>query len=216
MNSNNKKNIYTILILLLVVVILVYFIRFGKIKDGLGMPTGNVDIYDITVPQKDPVKGIDPDLNIYDPEKNKYDADIFVDDKNGDYIYQQKLQMFENPSYEYTNKIAPGSHNIYQFVVHNSSTMNLKYKITMYEQTPYKVNLKYRLRRNGYYLLGGYDNWITADELVTSFSTLNASKNDVYHLEWKWFDDDYNDTIAGENMRDVYKLFIRFYFEEIA
>ncbi len=236
--DTNKKKMYisTILILAIIVLILIYFIRFGKIKTFDGNPTGNVDIYDITVPTKKPeLPIINPDggstVNIEPTNPNKEETDvikpfdpeedeeitgkIFVDDKNGNYVYQQKLNVFENPAYEYTNKIAPGSHNTYQFIVHNSSEMDLRYRVEMYDQTQYKVNLKYRLKRNGEYILGSDNSWVTSSELITNFSRINSGTSDKYSLDWKWFDDDYNDTIAGKNMTELYKLYIRFYFEEI-
>ena len=241
----NKKKMYisTILILAIIVLILIYFIRFGKIKTFNGNPTGNVDIYDITVPTNKPEQPIiNPDKNPtvdieptpepvipspnnekepdvikpFDPEEDEeITGEIFVDDKNGDYIYQQKLNVFENPAYEYTNKIAPGSHNTYQFIVHNSSEMDLRYKVKMYDQSQFKVNLKYRLKRNGDYVLGSDNSWVTASELETEFSRIDSGTSDKYSLDWKWFDDDYNDTIAGKNMTELYKLYIRFYFEGI-
>ena len=233
--SNNKQTRdkvykYTILMLILIIFILIYFMNIGKIKHYYGDPTGNVDIYDITVPEN-PIR----DLPIYNPieppsnnnnnnneqqpsdqgEDNDEIGKIYVDDKNGDYVYQTKLKVFENPAYEYTNKIAPGSHNTYQFIVHNSSEIDLMYKTTMFEETEYKVNLKYRLKTNGTYILGSDNHWVTANELVTSLTRLNAGASDNYTLDWRWFDDDYNDTIAGKNMTSLYKLKVDFYFEAI-
>jgi hypothetical protein len=93
--------------------------------------------------------------------------------------------------------------------------MDLRYRVEMYDQTQYKVNLKYRLKRNGEYILGSDNSWVTSSELITNFSRINSGTSDKYSLDWKWFDDDYNDTIAGKNMTELYKLYIRFYFEEI-
>lgn len=89
---------------------------------------------------------------------------VFVDDKSGDYIYQQNLNIFNNSAYQYTNKIAPGVSNTYHFVVHNSSNINLKYYVEMYEDSEYQVNLKYRLKRNNNYIIGNDNTWVTADE----------------------------------------------------
>ena len=141
---------------------------------------------------------------------------IYVDDKNGNYIYQQKLEIFNNAAFEYTNKIAPGVSNTYNFVVHNSTDTKLKYYLEMYEASEYKVNLKYRLKRNNSYIIGNENNWVTADELKTEFSKINADSSDNYSLDWKWvYDDgkDAADTLAGKNMISEYKLNVRFYFE---
>jgi hypothetical protein len=156
------------------------------------------------------------DIPIFDEETDAHEIDkIFVDDKNGDYIYQQKLEIFNNPAFEYTNKIAPGVSNSYQFVVHNSSDQNLMYYVEMYEITEYKVNMKYRLKRNGNYVLGDNNHWVSASELKTELTRINKESSDRYTLDWKWFDDDKNDTKAGKYMTENYNLNIRFHFETI-
>ena len=144
--------------------------------------------------------------------------EVYVDDASGNYIYQKSLNIFNNAFYEYTNKIAPGVSNTYYFVVHNSSNMNVKYYVEMYTTTNYDINLKYRLKRNGSYVIGDLDNWVTADELKTSFNALDIKESDKYSLDWKWeyeSGDDSKDTYIGENMNDLYKLNIRFYIEQV-
>lgn len=156
------------------------------------------------------------DLPVFDEETDKdIIGKVFVNDKNGDYIYQQNLNIFNNAAFNYTNKIAPGVSNTYNFKVNNTSKVDIKYYIEMYEQTEYNINLKYRLRRNGSYVIGSEDNWVSANELKTEFKNLKSNDNDSFELDWKWFDDDESDTNIGQNMTSEYKLNIRFYFEEI-
>ena len=134
------------------------------------------------------------------------------------YIYQQRLEIFTNAAFEYTNKIAPGVSNTYQFVVHNSTNKKLNYYVQMYEESEYDINLKYRLRRNNDYVVGDDNTWVTANELKTAFSKIDSSSSDSYSLDWIWeFNDDKDaeDTLAGSNMESNYKLDIRFYFESI-
>ena len=140
---------------------------------------------------------------------------VFVDDKDGNYLYQERLNIFTNAAYKFTNKIAPGVSNVYHFVVHNSNNTNVKYYIQMYEDSEYKINLKYRLKCKEGYAVGNDKTWVSADELITNFKNLNKGLSDNYSLEWKWFDDDKNDTIAGKNMDSEYKLNIRFHFEAV-
>ena len=140
---------------------------------------------------------------------------VFVDDKNGNYLYQERLNIFTNAAYKFTNKIAPGSSNVYHFVVHNSNNTNVKYYIQMYEESEYKVNMKYRLKCEGGYAIGNDKTWVSAKELTTKFKNINKGSSDSYSLEWKWFDDDKSDTIAGKNMNSEYKLNIRFFFEAV-
>ena len=160
---------------------------------------------------------IERKIPTYDKEKDKdVLGRVYVDDKNGNYIYQQNLDIFNNAVYQYTNKIAPGVSNTYHFVVHNSSKMNLKYYVEMYENSEYQVNLRYRLKRNNNYVIGNDNNWVTADELKTAFKNIKDSSSDNYSLDWKWFDNDnVADTKAGKNMTSLYKLNIRFYFEAV-
>ena len=86
----------------------------------------------------------------------------------------------------------------------------------MEEQTEYKINLKYRLRRNNLYVIGDSNHWVSASELKTEFSKIAAYSSDSYELDWQWmYNDgkDRQDTIAGANMNSEYQLNARFYFE---
>ena len=160
-------------------------------------------------------------------EKNKHEEDIkpdeedgevYVDDMSGDYEYHQYLRIFNNSAFQYKNKIAPGTSNIYNFTVHNSSKMNVKYYIKMEEETSYNLKLKYRLKRNDNYIIGNKTSWVTADQLITEYNRLNSKTSDKYSLDWKWeYEDgkDAQDTYIGENMDDIYKLNISLYFEQI-
>ena len=125
----------------------------------------------------------------------------------------KNLEIFKNAAYEYTNKIAPGVSNTYNFIVHNSTGVNLNYKMEMYEETEYKVNLKYRLKRNNEYIIGDDNSWVTAAELNTELSKIDSEGSDNYSLDWKWFHDDVNDTIAGRKMTSEYKLYMKVYME---
>ena len=127
---------------------------------------------------------------------------------------QEKLNIFNNQAFEYTNKIAPGVSNTYDFIVKNNSQKDFKYLCQFYETTEYKVNLKYRLKKDGEYIIGDEKKWVTADELLTAEIVLAAGEENKYSLDWTWFDDDVNDTLAGKNMTSVYRLNIRFYLEE--
>lgn len=231
MEKDNRKYFWLVILLLLIIIIILLFLgRFGKINEYL-IPTGNVDVFDIdincdcdtcdVVSDKDnnqsnsTKKKINKVYKQFDEEEDSnVTGTIFVDDENGDYIYQEHLNIFTNPAYEFTNKIAPGSSNTYYFVVHNSTDVNLVYKIKFYEESEYKVNLKYRLKRNDKYIIGNDTRWVSAKDLITEMNSITFGSSDNYSLDWKWFDSDKNDTIAGKKMDGLYKLNIRFYFEE--
>ncbi|MBR1748430.1 MAG: hypothetical protein IJ743_01395 [Bacilli bacterium] len=227
MEDSSKRNMVIIVILLIIILILFFFIRFGKIESYALIPTGNVDVFDIDVRCKceSSENGtscitIDGDGNeigvpVYHEKTDRYTlGKVFVDDKNGDVIYQKNLSIFENAAFKYTTKIAPGVSNVYQFVVHNSTDTPMKYSMQMYEDTEYSINLKYRLKRNDVYVIGNDDSWVSASELQTKFSRLDVADSDKYSLDWKWFDSD-NDTEIGKNMTSEYHLYVRFSFEAV-
>jgi len=241
-----RKNglIYFIIFILIIIIILSFWFsatKIGKIEDKYLLPTGNVDVFNIDIncdcihdknklEDKDETESINTDKAVNNAnsktnntypvweEEEKFESDtVYVDDKNGNYIYQQSLNIFSNAAYELKNVIAPGTSNSYYFVVHNGSDFNTKYYIEMYEENDYKINLKYRLKENNNYLIGDKDTWVSADELVTSFSNLSMKKSDKYALDWKWdyeSGNDEKDTYIGENMKDMYKLHIRFHIEQ--
>ncbi len=235
-----------VIILIIIILLLLFFNRnyFGKINN-YPIPTGNVDFFDIDVhttldyeellPEKLPyASGTERykvtkkfisingqktvDIPSYNPQEDEDQLGrVFVDDKNGDFLYQQNLAIFENSAFNYDTKIAPGVSNTYHFVVHNSSNIALQYYIEMYEESEYDVNLKYRLKRANEYVVGDDSTWVTADQLKTAFKDIGISSSDSYSLDWKWeYEDgvDDKDTLAGENMRSKYKLNIRVHFEE--
>ena len=242
--ERRKKIISWVIIAILIIIIILLCLtkcckKDNNNDDSYKIKTGNSDIFNINIncPKEEcPVVNDDKnkdnntknininsnkpekknDLPVFDEETDKnVIGKIFVNDKNGDYVYQQNLNIFNNAAFNYTNKIAPGVSNTYEFKVNNTSKVDIKYYIEMYEQTEYNINLKYRLRRNGSYVVGSEDNWVSANELKTEFKNLKASNYDSFELDWKWFDDDTNDTNIGQNMTSEYKLNIRFYFEEI-
>lgn len=139
------------------------------------------------------------------------DENIIIEDKNGDYVYQNNLNIFSNDYLD--NKIAPGIFNIYYFKVKNVSNKDIKYYISFINNNDININLKYRLKRNGQYILG--DKWLSVDELKTPYVNLKQRKSDIYFLEWKWFDNDNEDNYIGENVLNKYLLNINFYFDKM-
>lgn len=152
--------------------------------------------------------------NIIEKEKTLEEL-IYVDDKSGNYVYQNNLNIFSNPAFNYKNKIAPGSHNTYNFQVHNSSNMTLNYNIDFSVESEYDINLKYRIRKNNEYIAGDENNYVSIDDISIPLTLLNSDSTDNYSIDWKWFDDDENDNIIGENMKEEYKLMIHIYFDQV-
>ncbi len=231
MKEENKNTWYGVVIavLVIVIVILLLLTQCGKNGNGNLTPTGNVDVFNIDInncncdeagkcENKDNNSNNKNNYPTWKDDASHITNQIYVDDESGNYIYHQDLKIFENPYYEYTNKIAPGVSNSYSFVVHNDSDINVKYYLEMYSECNYDLDLKYRLKKNGKYVIGNDSTWVSANELKTSFAKLNSGKDDTYILDWKWEYEsgkDEKDTYIGENMSDTYKLKAKFYFEQV-
>lgn len=118
----------------------------------------------------------------------------------------QYLKIFNNNYFNGQNKIAPGLSGSYNFKVKNMSSKRMKYVINFYESNDYNINLKYKLKKNGEYIVSDY---VSANNLSSSKQSLGISESDIYTIEWKWVDSD-NDTEIGENAENVkYNLAIK-------
>ena len=159
---------------------------------------------------------IPDDVPVYDEDEDiDVTGTVFVDDKNGNYIYQQNLKIFTNSAFEQDTMIAPGVSNTYNFVVHNSSNINLLYNINIYDISEYKINMVFRLRRNNKYIVGSTNKWINVSDLNVNDLYIKSGDSDSYSLDWKWVYEggkDKEDSIAGEKMTSKYKLNIKFNF----
>lgn len=145
---------------------------------------------------------------------------VWVDDKIDEYLAQTEIDIFSYSALTYhnttvvTDKIAPGVGNIYKFKVHNQSSFSVKYNLSMLETMQYDVNMKYKLKKNGNYVIGNATTWVEPSQLNLSNLVLSSNSFDDYELEWRWFDSP-NDNIAGINMTGSYTLNIKVDFEEI-
>lgn len=134
---------------------------------------------------------------------------VLIAKKSADYLKwysTNNLNIFTNPVYENEAILAPGSFNSYEFVVSNKVNNKVKYQFEFNEKSDYEINMKYRLKRNGEYLVGDEKNWVKFSELNIGEIEIDANKEDDYILDWKWFDSE-NDSLIGE-LQDDYTLSI--------
>ena len=204
-NNNNPWRIINVIIIIIIVILLS---RCNKLRSSKEIN----DIFNINFDCKSTDNCQFDKSNLDLKSENDMTGDIFVNDESGNYVYQQSLNIFNN-KYFNSNKIAPGVSSIYKFRVNNESNIDTKYYIKMTEISEYNINLKYRLKRNGLYIIGDVNNYVNAEELETTYYELNQNKFDDYELDWKWFDDDL-DNLAGSKALE-YNLNIRFYFEMV-
>ena len=129
-----------------------------------------------------------------------------VYDNEKEYAQSTPLNIFTQTSYHVLNGvIAPASENSYQFVIRNHNKFNIKYSLEFIEENKYNINMKFKLKINGTYVIGDNNTYVTANELNQYDVVLASNSYNVYTLEWKWFEND-NDTEIGTNINANYKL----------
>ena len=218
MNNKNNYKMHFIILLLIIIFVLLYLLiqNFGYIDNkGPLVPTGNVDIFEIDCNCcNDDVPAFkENDKNSNDISKNELEENnsdfnniiIFDDYKIWD---NKELRIFSNPAYEYESIIAPGSSNSYAFVIRNNNDFNVIIDILFEEANDKNINMNYKLKNNGNYLIGNEDNFETIKNKKISQVELPAKSQKAYILDWKWVDND-NDTQIGFDVNSIYKLSIQ-------
>ena len=120
----------------------------------------------------------------------------------------KQLSVFNNKYFNDKSIIAPGVSGKYNFTVENYTGKDFIYGISFTEENPLNINLKYKLKLNGNYIVGNENEWISTSDLNVKDLLINTSASDLYTLEWKWIDSS-NDTQIGINGSDGYKLNIK-------
>ena len=127
-----------------------------------------------------------------------------VYDNDVDWSSKNELRIFSNPVYNFKNIVAPGSHNMYKYIVNNNEKFDVLYGLKFLEDNKDSINMKFKLKRNGEYIIGDDLNWESLNHKVINDLPLGINSYDVYLLEWKWIDGK-DDTKVGFNQSD-YKL----------
>ncbi len=171
--------------------------KIGNVTITAKTPDGNV-VATITVT-------VDNDTD--DDSFKVYDEDKTPVNWNG----ARDLNIFTRSIYNVDGIIAPESENTYEFIVKNSTAYNIKYDIKFNETNLYDINMKYKLKKNGVYII---DHYVSASELIVSDQLLSTDSKDTYHLEWKWISSS-NDMSIGTNPNASYGLQIEVNAESI-
>lgn len=222
LKHRKKKDIVKtiiIFVLLALIFLLIFLLCFEYQKTSEKNLTGNVDIFEIDCTCEECVTdsvGDDPIVPSVSTAnqagmsavgdgstiRDHSEAEVGIDTQSGFSVTDEHLQwqssnnlkIFENSMYENKSIIAPGSSNSYNFVVRNNTDYMVSYKVRFTERNESNINMKYRLKRNGNYVS---DDWVSYQELSKSGMLISKGGKDDYILEWKWFDDNEQDTKAG-------------------
>lgn len=194
-----ERNIIIIMLIIIIILLLTFLLvnHLGTID--VKAPTGNVDIFDITITEKE-----NDDKTTIDDDK------ITVYDENGTKFNLAPLKIFQHKSYHVKNNvIAPGTENSYQFIIRNNNEYAILYDLDINETNIHDINMRFRLKQNEKYIIGKENKWVTAEELKQNGVILANDSYNVYTLDWKWFESE-NDTEIGKNIEAEYKLDISF------
>jgi len=224
MDNNDTNRTYYVVLLLIILILLYLLIRnFGYIENGpFFTPANNADIFEIEfnccgdddkavfkeVSKNNTNKNELEQNNNDEPEENiEKIKDIFVSD---DYkIWDNKeLKIFSNPQYEYKNIVAPASYNSYAFVIRNNNDFDVVVDIMFEETNTKNINMNYKLKSNGIYLIGAENRYDTLKNKRINGIILSAKSQNSYVLDWKWIDSE-NDTQIGIDSNSIYKLSIQ-------
>lgn len=209
--KTSKAYLYIIIIMLLIIIFLLFYMREYIGRIGYLTPTGNVDVFNINIDgncKEEDCNQCNGEHVFNENTDNSDKIEYIIKDKDGNWIYQNELNIFSNPAYEFRNIIAPESSNVYQFILYNSNNNEIKYYINMEETNPYNINMMYKLKKNGSYIAGDKSNWVDVDELNTTLSSLHSKDTDTYSLEWKWVSSS-NDNDIGKSNDAQYALKIK-------
>lgn len=204
-DSNRPEKIiiiYIIIINLILIFFSLFFIHY-IISKGVAKDTKTIGI---TYPEKK-----DEDDEII----NYTDRFIVKQDKDRkQWESLKQLDMFKNDYFKDKALIAPGVQGKYSFTVENESEATFNYNINFTPENPYNVNMVYKLKKNGKYVLGDEEKWESYEGLRRINQKLSSSSIDVYTVEWRWEDTDY-DTPIGETEGAYYKMYVDVIAEQV-
>lgn len=106
-------------------------------------------------------------------------------------------------------RVAPYDTGMYEFEVVNKSKGGVSYRLYFEEENRDKINIKYKLKKNGEYVIGGA-NWVYYNEVELKEQLLESSSSDKFELEWSWVseNDELDTKIGTQKERATYKLTI--------
>ena len=215
--SEDNRNEKMIIICLIIISLMLIFASFFFIHDIIDKGRIENDA-STTIPEPDnDVLGetTDKDKPSKKPEKEENtivdnSARFKVKQGESEFSELKELEVFNNKYFNDKSIIAPGVEGDYNFTVENEGDCNFNYDISFTEENPYNVNMVYKLKLNGEYILGNENNWVKGADLYRKNILLEDGKIDLYTIEWKWEDTDYDTEIGvlGGANGAYYKMFI--------
>lgn len=196
--SSGKFMYKAIIIILIIIILLLLFwlgrtrLKVNKLKNKSDLILGNSEVFDIRCDSN-------CNCDVQDGKLTNTPKLSITNPKYGNWDRVNELHIFENPIYNSLEKIAPTSSNSYKFKVRNKTGNKVNYIIDFLEKNTANINMKYRLRKNDKYLAGSDSEWVNFEKLQIKEEGVASKQEDVYTLDWKWFESD-NDTQIGNDV----------------
>lgn len=116
------------------------------------------------------------------------------------------LNVFANPELNGAKIIKPGAKGKYDFVIENLNDESIIYWFYMHESNEYNINMKYKLKLEGAYILGSEDKWLNVLDLKQQGLTILSNSRSLYTLEWFW--EESEDDVDIAKSKAQYRLHI--------
>lgn len=217
-NYDEKHNIFEkkIIIYLVIITLLLIFFSIFFIKDIVDFGVVNSkQTAVITYPDKEDIDNIDYSNDGNNQNNNNNNQTPVIVDREArlrilqgttEWNELKELDIFEHSAIHVaTGKIAPGVEGTYTYTVENPGELDMLYNIAVSEDNPYKVNMVFKLKRNGNFVAGNDNEWVKVDQLTQENIKIATGSTDIYTLDWKWEDSE-NDTEIGKTEDAYYKI----------
>ena len=197
------------IVYLIILTVILIFIALFFIYDIIDRGTINTsETAPVTFPdnQIDVIDGTDGNnaVDVIDG-----DASIKIFEGTKEWSELKELNIFDREHMHVVNgKIAPGVVDKYVYTVECYGDYSMLYNMKFSDENPHKINMKYKLRRNGTYVAGDENTWVTVEQLSQEGMKIAPGTIDVFILDWKWEDAD-NDTEIGETEGAKYIINIK-------
>lgn len=192
-----KNDIIKIIIITIIITLLLFVCVFIRKKDN---KSPYVDIKSIEITCDDGNCSFKKKKN--PKTSDALEANSFTENKNIISWHDfSEVKLFDNSIYQIEGEIGPESRNVYCFTLKNSTNFRFNYNISFNETNPCSINMKYKLKKNGKYLISEYTSF---NGLNISEQLLEAKENDLFDLEWVWISSNHDDDI--EKCQENYHL----------
>lgn len=183
---------------------------FGVIDNILNIKDSDVYILDCDKNCDNCSSTKESTTNVSNELNNK--QELIVKDDYSMMIANKEIKVFSSSSSLVShNRIAPSSTGEYNFYIKNRNSFDVVYNVNFDTYNPYDINLKYRLKKDGKYIVNEWSNY---NDIIRTNEFLKSKSFNKYTLEYKWIESE-KDTEIGNFSNAGYKLYLNIVAKEV-